>query len=387
MKKQIYTIVVLVVILFSCSSQKQERDSSLFVFDTEETYPPKDIDIHSIADIHYVIPEAKDSFLYTSLVYATENHIICFNFFGMEYTFFDKNGNPISIIDKKGQGPDEYLPFWIQLYDEENDNFFVYSYPNKIKVYNKYGEFKKALNLPENSLIDGMYNYNDQYLICHDKQENTSRAFYLLDKKDGTVQTLSIPYDKKITQSLRRKMDYGETLNVELDASYVTKGSDYTLLTEYSSDTIFKLSGTDRLIPVSVRTPSVQVQNPPVVLHGFIDTPQYLFFSTQKKEYDFKTREGMEHINYMYDKEKAQIYRIKAFNSDYEDQNLVLSPALLHAGKTPYSNLGILSLNAESLHKALEKDRLHGELKKIVETMKEDDPFVVMVLNFKKDIQ
>ena len=100
-----------------------------------------------MADVEYLVLATRDSFLYTHFVYLTDNDVVAFNSSDWSCVFFDRKGNPVSRIGKSGGGPEEYMPFWIQIYDEQADEFFIFSYPNKIQVYNSRGDYKRTLPL------------------------------------------------------------------------------------------------------------------------------------------------------------------------------------------------------------------------------------------------
>ncbi|WP_102408871.1 hypothetical protein [Parabacteroides bouchesdurhonensis] len=376
---------------FACDSGKQQKNLDIITFNVIQKYELKKIDIHDIAEIEYIVPVAKDSFLYTNFVYMTDHYFVMFNYFGGDFVFLDRQGNPQSSISKMGQGPTEYLPYyWLQVYDEDRDELFVFSIPNVLKVYDRFGKYKRTLPLRNREKIpcsiDAFYNYNEEYLVCHDKLSE-SCPFYLLSKKDGKTKDIDIYRAKKFDSQIVK--DYGDenTMNVFLSNSYAIKEGDNILLTEYGTDTIFAYTPDSRLLPVFVRTPSIHDMEPQIVVHGFIEADHYLFFSTQKKEYDFQARKGMEQQGYMYDKLAEKYYEVEVYNPDYNDQILIVTPAEMmtrigECSSNPHT--GIRVLWKEDLEKADEAGKLSGNLKHAFDKMGDEDLFILMVLKFKQ---
>lgn len=384
-----FFISILFFVFISCNRDVYDKDSSIIQFDVTKEYSSKELDISSIANVEYVLPVSKDSFLFTNFVYLTDNHIVMFNYFEGDFVFFDRKGNPGSIISKMGQGPDEYLPYyWLQIYCEKEDELFVFSVPDVLKVYDRSGNYKRTLHLRNKKdvscSINAFYNYNDDYLLCHDKLSER-KPFYLLNKKDGETKDIDIIIEKQFDGEIRKDYGDGNTMNVFMNCSYAIKEGDNMLLTEYGTDTIFAYTPDFQLIPKFVRIPSIHEMDPPIVVHGFLEAGNNLFFSTQKKEYNFNTRKGMEHRGYMYDKSTNTFYEIKVYNKDYEGQDLIITPAEMttrigECSSNPHTGIRVLWKN--DLVKANEAGKLHGDLKHLFDRMGDEDPFILMILEF-----
>lgn len=385
-----WIIAFFVFLTFSCQKNSMATDPSIMQFDVTKKYAPKKFDIHDIAEVDYILPMTQDSFLFTNFVYLSERFILMFNYFEGDFVFFDRKGNPVSRISKMGNGPTEYLPYyWLQVYCDEEDELFLFSVPNVLKVYDRCGNYKRTLPLRNKEKIDcsidGIYTYNKDYLLCHDKLSD-SNPFYLLSKRDGSTKDIPIYKENKFDGRLMRDYGNGNTINVFLDTSYAIKDGENILLTEYASDTIFAYTPDSRLIPEFIRTPAISRMNPPIVVHGFLKSGSYSFFSTQKKEYDFQTKKGMEHKGYVYDRSTAVFYEVKVLNSDYKDQELVITPAEMtsrigESSSDPYTGVRVLYKN--DLEKDDKMGKLSGELKRTFDRMKEDDLFILMIINLK----
>lgn len=389
---QLFLILFFSILSFSCKKNSQPSDPSIITFNVEEKYPLKTIDIHDVADVEYLLLESKNDSLYTNVVYITENYITTMNFSDGSFVFFNRQGRPVSKFGKFGQGPEEYLPFWIQIYDEEKDDFYVFSYPDKIQVYNREGEYKKTLPLPDNSgkvQIDAIYNYDDSYLLCHNKMPHDP-PYFLLSKADATIKKLAYPYSPhRIDFRIRKADDTGYFLTIQFDYCYAIKKGQNYMLTDLSPDTIFEFTLKQELIPTFVRTPSMDKKRTPVSLSGFLSASHYSFFSLQEIAYDFNTRKSGIKKGFAYDKEKEEFYEVKMMNKDYEGQELILTPDrfvsrnLSELSSSPHT--GIELLYVDKLKEANSKGQLSGDLKAVVERMTDDDQFILMILKFRED--
>lgn len=387
-KLPFFLTILFLRICTSCGNPAKLSDDSLIEFDVTRKYPPKTLDIQDVADVEYLVLATRDSFLYTHFVYLTDNEVVGFNSSDWSFVFFDRKGNPVSRIGKSGGGPEEYMPFWIQVYDEQADEFFVFSYPNKIQVYNSRGDYKRTLPLSGGggtAVIDAMYTYNEDYLLCHDKLSATN-PFFLLSKKEGRVENIPLSFEKKINPFLKKKGANGEFLTIQFPYSYAIREEENLLLTEYSCDTFFLYTPEHRLVPKFVRKPSVRQMEPTVLVHGLLQTSLYTFWATDELTYNFATRQGGEGKNYLLDKQSNAIYEVKIMNRDYEGQELSLSPATVTSKIGESSSnpkVGVCTLKNGELLTARDEGRLSGPLKAIVDSMEEETPFVLMIMKFK----
>lgn len=390
-KLNLYVVFLLVFglgMIFSCGDSRSST-SDLIEFDLAKNYPKKTLDIHDVADVEYLVLKTQDSLLFTNFSYLTDNYIIAFNYYELNYVFFDRKGNPISNVARAGQGPEEYTAFFLQVYDEIKDDFFVFSYPDKIQVYNKNGIYKRTLSLrgtTKEAFIDAFYNWNEDFLLCHDKQTVDSRPFYLLSKKDGSVKDIPLAFSKKVNTSVVKKDASGEFLRIQYPFSYAIKKGENILLTEYSNDTFFLYTPNFELIPKFIRKPSIQQTDPPVLIHALLDAGSYTFFALDELYYNFNTREGGDEKGFMIDNQSHLIYEVDMLNRDYKKQDLFISPATITSRIGECSSnpaTGVRAIKTDELIKARDDGKLSGTLKAVVDTMDESTPFVLMIMNFK----
>lgn len=81
MNNYLVFFLILASVLTSCNQTVSITDSSVIKFDVTKEYDLKELEISSIADVEYVLPQSRDSFLFTNFVYLTDNHIVLFNYF------------------------------------------------------------------------------------------------------------------------------------------------------------------------------------------------------------------------------------------------------------------------------------------------------------------
>lgn len=389
MKNTTYILFAIIAFVTSCNTSHKKSDNEILKFNTTDEYPAKTLDIHDIADVEYILLQSKDSFLFTNFVYLSDNYITAFNYFEWNYVFFDKTGKPISNIARNGQGPEEYvMPLWIQLYAEDSDDFFIVTLPNRMQVYNKQGDYKRTLQLRGDSLhltVDAIYNYDEDYLLCHDNDPSINYPFYLISKQTGLIKDINLYCPKKIEMSKREVKENGEFRSVTANAAYAIKNDSGMILNDYSSDTIFHLSKEMEIKPMFIRIPSIHNMKSPIFLTGFIETSRYLFFSTEEFASSFN-KESKEK-GYMLDKDSHTFYQVDVTNRDYKGQDLIVSPikmtSLVKSECSSDPHVGVRALPIEKLREALDNNKLGGDLKELVRSSSDDDQFILMILRFR----
>lgn len=376
--------------MIGCNGNKQPVNDHILTFDVTKEYSQQTIDIHDIADIEYVTLESNDSCLFTNFVYLSDNYIVAFNYFEWNFVFFDKSGKPISNIARSGQGPEEYtMPQWMQLYTEATDDFFVVTLPNKIQVYDKYGNFKRTLPLRGDSLllsVDAIYDYNEEYLLCHDNNASINYPFYLISKQTGAIKNINLHCPKRIEMSKIEVRQNGKFRSLRANASYAIKKDFGMLLNEYSSDTIFYLSEKQEIQPVFTRIPSIYDMEYPIFLTGFIETDKHLFFSTEEFAGSFDTNIKSKEKGYMLDKEANKFYQVTVENRDYRGQDLIVSPikmtSLVKSECSSNPHIGARALSIEKLNEAMKNNQLDGPLKELVSSASDNEQFILMIIRF-----
>ena len=108
---------------------------------------------------------------------------------------------------------------------------------------------------------------------------------------------------------------------------------------------------------------------------------RYLFFSTQKIEFDWNTLKWPPAKGYLMEKKTGQFFQTNVHMRDYKGKELILGPSVIH--NAPNNQTGIIVWNALELLSANKENKLSGKLKEMTERLSEDDEFIFMILKFK----
>jgi hypothetical protein len=377
--------IFLLVFCLSLTGCKKNASSDLIVFDVNGKFPEKILNIQDVADVDYLVLDiTDDDYLFSDYYSMTENFIICLGDRDKrEFLFFcRKTGKPVSKISRRGQGPEEYSSPVIYVYSEPKDEFFLVDHPS-IKVYGRDGMFKRRLHYDGDlyqSGVNSLLDYDEDHLLfnCFSFRGNMKdSSFVLLSKQNGSIiDKICIPYEKRINFFIIR-----DGAGIIADSYPAVRNGNDFLLTEYSSDTVFCFTPERELIPVLVRTPPVQGMNPKILLHSWLETSKYLFFSTQKLDFDWNTLKMEPHTGYLMEKNSGTFFQTKVQLPDYQGKELVISPKVIE--RISSQQTGIIVLSALELHDAKKANKLSGKLKEVSNRLTEDDEFVFMILSFK----
>jgi hypothetical protein len=359
------------------------------VFDVNGRFPTKTLDIQDIADVEFLVLEVHDDYLFTDFHSMTENFIICYGDRARQNIIFfcRETGLPVSEISRFGQGPEEYQsrPHTF-VYSESKDELFLFDNRN-IKVYGRDGTFKRSF--PRNNLffpngLKALYDYDDDYLIFNGfpisgvGMEDTT--FVLISKLDGSIVNIPVPYTERPSLIFTE----GGMPTIAEGFTAVRNGRDF-LLTDYSCDTVWRFTPERVLSPVLVRKPPIRRMNTRILLHSWLETSEYKFFSTQRLEHAPNSGIGAffdsPRIGYLMEKSSGNFFRSNVQMSEFRGRELIISPAVIN--RTASQCTGIIVFDAIELHDANDEGRLSGKLKEVVDNLTEDDEFVFMILNFR----
>lgn len=103
-----------------------------------------------IEDLEIVFLENSDSALVSRYhTFTSENYIGIYTL-ESQYKLFDKEGNLICFVGRKGIGPGEYIFIYDSYIDEENERIYLLPWmQKKIFIYDLKGKFIKDIPLPE----------------------------------------------------------------------------------------------------------------------------------------------------------------------------------------------------------------------------------------------
>ncbi|MDD2953888.1 MAG: 6-bladed beta-propeller, partial [Parabacteroides sp.] len=159
----------------------------------------------------------------------------------------------------------------------------------------------------------------------------------------------------------------------------ITPVQDKWILTEPSTYTIYRNEPNGGLQPFITRTPSVRTMEPEIFLFPGVITPRYYFLQTVKKECDFEKNQDMPKTDLVFDRQENKIYQYTVYNRDFNKRTEDMSARCIN-GETAF----YVTLEANELVEAYEKDKLNGPLKAIAAKLNEEDNPVIMIVKPKK---
>ena len=390
MKKAGIFLVITMIMAGCGGNRKSNNQSEAFItVDITAGYPKKELILQDFMDMEYIALETTDDFLCQGIVLAVGRGIILVKNQNNDGNIFvyDRNGKGLRIINRRGQGGEEYLRISEIALDEANGEMFVNDFSlGKIMVYDLFGKFKRSFRY-ERGAYGEIYIFDNENLICYDSSFNPSAktdksSFFLISKQGGSiVKEIQIDIRQKKTPTGLRV----ESGNIRIDASAyfpIIPYSDSWILTEYSSDTIFRFLPDYSLIPFIGRTPSIQSMNPELLFYPGIITNRYLFMKTEMNETGAGNvaRGVLTKAQLVYDKQEGVISEYTVLNNDYSTRQTVDM-----AKKTISKEIAFWQkIEAYELVDAYKKGEVKGQLKEIAAQLEEESNPVIMLVKYKK---
>lgn len=387
--KNLFFLPVLLIIGAQAISS-QSKIGSLPVIDITKEYPKKEIRLQDIADIEYVALETSDDILLGALAtlgYVSDKYIFVYEPMIGDIFVFNRNGKLYSQFNHKGPSGKEYV--WMSagaIFDEKNEEIFVCA--QSIQVYSLTGEHKRTLKV--NTITRSkmlIHNFDNESLLVYEEAviepglEGTTKQspYKLISKKDGSlISVLDLHFSKRYSSSKAIVNTNNKTWQ-PITISYPTSmhwGEDF-VVADISSDTIFHLNKKRELIPLLTRKPSVHASTD---LTSILSTPltcdKFMIIGVVTPV--FKVGAHIPIYNLMYEFETGEISRITFL---YEQER----KGRWGPGKSPAigKNQTAEFIQAESLTERYKLNRLQGNLKKLAETLDENDNPVVQIITFK----
>ena len=390
MKNLIFILINFQAILLSCVDGKQPADNVITVDVTKNNFPKKELIIQDFMDVEYIPLETTDDFINQGLVQAIGKEIIVVinrTDDGNIY-IYDRTGKALRMINRKGQGGEEYTYITKIILDEDNNEIFINDhYVKKIFVYDLYGNFKRSFAYRENTKgwpYTDMSNYNKTNLICFDEYNDKGRAFVLVSKLDGSI-TKKIDIPVKVLKFLM-KLQFDEANNrvngmAPDPYNTILPFNGGKILLDVFSDTIYTFMPNKTLRPFIVRTPSVKSMDPEVVLILRLLSDRYYFMETVKNEFNFESNTGFSKTYLMYDNQERSLFRYTVYNGDFTIKKEMYMSLLRPAND---ENESWQRLDAPQLVEAFQVGALKGRLKEIASTLNEESNPVIMLIKPKK---
>ena len=399
LKKHVRWMSALLVasLLFGCGDGKQKESDGLITVDVSKSYPKKELILQDLFDIEYVPLETTDEMLTEGHIqYIGDNYMIFKNLGRMagEIFIFDRQGKAVRKINRLGQSGEEYLNILGIDYDEQADELFVNShYSDKVFVYDSEGNYKRSFDYLDGTLYDPIKILDEERLIAYDdyfeydKVPEKRDCYLILSREDGRLlEKIHIPYEeKKSLIILRRDLNGKLTGNWGIRNTLMPPYQDGWLLIEPSADTIYTYSASRGLMPLIVRTPSVQGMDPEVFLFPTIFTDRYVFMQAVERSFNFGVDKDVPRTNLIYDKTEQTAYEGEVINRDFDGTPVNLWFA--HRVIMEFNDDEIAfatRLEAPDLVEALNDGKLRGPLKEIASRLDEEDNPVILIAKYKK---
>ena len=388
--KNVNTILAITLLIITgCGRNRQMNDNDDFItVDVTKSYPPKELILQDFMDVEYIPLETGREFYCQGVVLDIGKEIILIKnrINDGDIFIFNRNGEGLRKINRKGRGPGEYTFVLEIALDEDNNEMFVHDHSIKtILVYDLYGKFKRSFTYND-VLYENFRIYDREHLICFDSSanweyyENRPSYYAIISKQDGSmVREITIPYKEK--KATVMTIQDGEMMYATgIGGNSIIPYHDNWVLTLPSSDTTYVYLPDGNMRPFIARIPSIQSMNPEVFLFPGILTNRYYFMRTVKKEYDFATSRGGPATGLMYDKQEQRIFEYTVYNDDYSNKTPVDM-----ARKTINDEIAFWqSLEADHLFEIHEKRQLKGKLSEIAADLKEEANPVIMLVKYKK---
>lgn len=366
-----------------CESGGQP-ENELITVDVTQSYPKKKLVLQDFLQVEYVPLEITDEFVNTGNVKdVTDKYIVITNGREGDLLLFDRaTGKGLQKINRRGQGPEEYLLPINVLLDETAGELFVNDGPtSRIQVYDLSGNYKRSLSYRKGAFVSNIYKYDKDHLLCQDTYapENTDavHSFFLLSKQAGNTEILEVPYEKKLSTVLVKRVGDRVYGNAPRNSMIVPYEGNW-ILTEPSADTVYTSIPAGGLRPFLVRTPSVQHMDPEVFLFPGVLTERYCFLQSVKKECDLEKNEDMPKVNLMYDRKEKKLYECEVRNGDFKDREEDMSQRSMDQDIVLCT-----ALSAAELVEANGKGELQGRLQEIASRLDEEDNPVIMLVKRK----
>lgn len=372
MNRMAYLFLLFFLFIVGCSDKQPNFCNDVLEIDLDVDYSKKDFVLQDFMDVEYIPLETADDFVCEGRILDVGRNFILIgndNFDG-EIFVFDRNGNFRSKFNNRGQGGKEYILMSNALLDEENEEILINDpAAKKIVVYSLDGKYKRTLRVDREYSVVDIFNFDEDKIICEialSSEANHRVKAMVVSKENGYVHRKHVFL---FDQFISTRIDRGQ---MRFFYKYVSvlPYQDFWLMTEASSDTIFKVRG-NQVSPFIIKNPSVQNSKTETFLFPRLLTSQFYFFEKVDKKERFLKKD------LVYSTKENALYHYDIFNEDIRDG----IPLNLQECNTKNADVGYwYSMDAYQLVKLKNEKKLYGKLKLIAEKLNEDsNPIIVLM--------
>jgi len=386
--------IVLFVAITGCQFNSQKyKAGDLPIIDISKNYPQKKIHLQDIADVEYVPLETANDVLIgkANLRYVSDKYIVLYDLTQDEIFVFNRNGKILSHFNHKGQGGQEYINISNLFFDEKNEEIYVSSFStHRLLVYSISGDYKRTIKYSNDFIFLYAYNFDDSTLLVYDyavdNAYNNKPPYMLMSKKDGSIVSnidiqLPVRYTSRVVEKIEINGQKVITARSFDTSNNIYYGQDF-VLSEISSDTIYRLTCSRELTPMLVRKPPVHSSDPPTVWSVLLTTDKFIILN--KKILDpIAFEKGQEATSemLMYEFETGQTYIPSFANDDF--RGVPWYPAVVMVGVDTPKNMHALTVPAKIIRIFYKEIKLKGKIKNFEKMPDEDDNPGVMIVKFK----
>ncbi|MDR1259511.1 MAG: 6-bladed beta-propeller [Tannerellaceae bacterium] len=391
MKKSFTILATILLVMAGCGESKQPA-GELITVDVTAGYPKKELILQDFMDVEYIPLETTDEFITMGWLHSIGKELILVRNRNRatdgKIFVFDRNGKGLRVINRSGQGGEEYSFLLGMTLDEDRDEIFVSDRDTrKILVYDLSGKFKRSLDNTKDIPYEmGIYNFDRDNLICQDGtllSDGHPDRFMIISKQDGSItREIEIPYKEFISSAV---LFDGENFRsvMPIRNRMLVPGPDSSwMLMENSSDTVYRLMSDYSMAPLIARTPAIQSMSPGIFLYPSVLTGRYCFMQTVKAEWDWENNTGHTRVDLVYDMEEKALFESVVYNADFTGKQPVSMTSEVTFGNNEIAL--VHKLEAYELVEAYEKGELKGRLAEIAATLDEESNPVIMLIKYKK---
>ena len=385
MRTKTFTTLILLTTLLSCGERNNQPTGDIITINVTARFPHKELIVQDFMNVEYIILEDADDFLTQGGVLDIGNEIILVrnNIPDGNIYVFDRNGKGLRVINRMGQGGEEYIRIHMALLDEENRQIFVADF-RRVLVYDFYGNFIRSFpieNLRRLRRFDSEHLIGIETSVEINEHSTESQPFVLISKKDGSiVNDIRIGLEQGINPTVTGTLGDGRMFSLYLPGNvnpFVPSRYGW-ILSELASDTIFRLLPDFTKEPFIVRRPAVHSMNSEIFLLPKLITERYYFFHTFHR--DFQSSRNFTHL--MYDTQENTVFRYTLYNGDFYPKRAISLSSFsaveidIDSGRIAF----IHNIEAYQLVEAYENGELRGRLKEIASKLHEDSNPVIMLV-------